>query len=86
MTRRKSLSDPWEQAVNLGPGVNSLVDEYNPCISPDGQTLYFVRNHDIWQAPIISLGSDSIRDDQRTSISEQLGIIPGKEVLPVEKQ
>jgi outer membrane protein OmpA-like peptidoglycan-associated protein len=31
---------------NLGPSVNSVYDEINPVISPDGSTIYFVRvNH-----------------------------------------
>jgi len=31
----------WEQAVNLGPTINTPFDEYSPFLHPDGQTLYF---------------------------------------------
>jgi hypothetical protein len=65
MTKRKSLSDSWGEAMNLGPNVNSLGSEYNPCISADGRTLIFVRNEDLWQAtvePVVDLNGDSIVD------------------------
>jgi hypothetical protein len=55
VTKRKSLSDPWGEAMNLGPRVNSPTAEYNPCISSDGRELFFVRNDDIWQVPIITI-------------------------------
>jgi Tol biopolymer transport system component len=58
MTRRASRSDPWEPAVNLGPKINSPLDETIPRISPDGRTLYLVCGHfgsdtEQWQAPIL---------------------------------
>jgi len=53
MARRASLSDPWQAAVNLGPIVNSSGYDGVPRISPDGRTLYFVREVGTWQAPII---------------------------------
>jgi hypothetical protein len=56
VTRRKSLSDPWQEPVNLGPGVNSPTDESSPNISSDGREFFFVRNKDIWRAPINALG------------------------------
>ncbi|MCZ6834243.1 MAG: hypothetical protein O7G85_00570, partial [Planctomycetota bacterium] len=31
----------WSDAVNLGPEVNSRDHDYGPCVSPDGQSLYF---------------------------------------------
>jgi hypothetical protein len=34
----------WGKPFNLGPGVNSEFDEYNPDPSPDGQRLYFSTN------------------------------------------
>lgn len=57
VTRRKTLSDPWGKAVNLGPRVNAAGSEYNPCISADGHTLFFVRNEDLWQVSIITIES-----------------------------
>ncbi|HIF00269.1 MAG TPA: hypothetical protein EYQ63_25505 [Fuerstia sp.] len=34
----------WTTPVNAGRPVNSSADEYDPAISPDGQTLYFASN------------------------------------------
>jgi len=60
MTRRASLSDPWQVPVNLGPEVNTSTHEICPLISPDGSTLYFstAQSEDYatwenWQAPIL---------------------------------
>jgi hypothetical protein len=60
MTRRASLSDPWEQAENLGPTVNSSGDECSSHLSADGSALYFCSNRsggegglDLWRAPIV---------------------------------
>lgn len=33
----------WNEAQNLGPAVNSAMDEYHPTLSRDRRTLYFVR-------------------------------------------
>lgn len=33
----------WSPARNLGPAVNSAMDEYHPTLSRDRRTLYFVR-------------------------------------------
>ncbi len=41
VTKRKTKSDPWGEAVNLGPSVNSPADEHGPSISSDGLSLYF---------------------------------------------
>jgi len=64
-SRRKSLSDSWEQALNLRLGVNSPGDEFNPCISPEGCTVFFVRANDIWQSsvePIVDFNIDGFID------------------------
>jgi hypothetical protein len=53
MTRRKSLFEPWQEALNLGPAVNTPNSEFNPCISPDGREIFFIRNNDIWWAPVM---------------------------------
>jgi hypothetical protein len=59
MTRRASLSDPWQTPVNLGPRINGPGVEFPPRISPDGRTLYFGSNRtspwDSWQAPILPI-------------------------------
>jgi serine/threonine protein kinase len=59
MTRRPSLSAPWQAPVNLGRKINSLVHEIMPRISSDGATLYFSTVSGVvwenWQAPIIPI-------------------------------
>jgi hypothetical protein len=72
MSRRSSLSDPWEEATNLGPIVNSHKYEDPAELSADGSTLYWgstrpggYGNVDLWQAsiePIIDLNGDGIVD------------------------
>lgn len=34
----------WQPARNLGPTVNTELDEYHPVLSPDLETLYFIRH------------------------------------------
>ena len=34
----------WSKPENLGPGINSDLDEQTPYLHPDGQTLYFTSN------------------------------------------
>ena len=38
---RKTVFDPWSTPANLGPIVNSALDEVQPYIASDRQTLYF---------------------------------------------
>jgi len=58
MTRRASLSAPWQPAVNLGPIINTTPFNW-PFISVDGSTLYMLRqaNNDganwTYKAPIL---------------------------------
>jgi WD40 repeat protein len=37
---RAKATDPWSTPINLGPNVNSVVDDTRPSISWDGTTLY----------------------------------------------
>lgn len=57
MTRRASLSEPWQTPVNLGPKVNGPYNDNVPRISPDGRIFYFGSNRggtsNCYQAPII---------------------------------
>ena len=69
MTRRTTVSVPWQELVNLGPKVNSSSHDFLPRISPDGHTLYWCTEHDgtfdNWQAPIlpvVDLNGDGIVD------------------------
>lgn len=79
MTKRKSLADPWESPVNLGPGMNTSYFESHPRISPDGSVLYFTSSRlgtingfsDIWQAhilPTVDFNGDGIVDAADTGI------------------
>ena len=45
----------WLPANNLGSIVNTSEWEYNPVISPDGKTLYFGRNRNIYWLPVSAL-------------------------------
>lgn len=37
----KYENDKYAEPVNLGPGINTQYNEFNPCISPDGKYLIF---------------------------------------------
>jgi len=41
ITTRSSRNDPWGQAVNAGPKINTSAGDGGPWISPDGLELYF---------------------------------------------
>jgi hypothetical protein len=74
MSRRASVSEPWQMPVNLGPKVNGPDLDSTPRISLDGGTLYFGTTSDNWQAPIIPI-VDFNSD----------GNVDGKEVLAMVK-
>ena len=42
VTTRATKEDPWSEPVNLGPTVNSLVNDASPEISDEGLMLFFV--------------------------------------------
>ncbi len=77
MTRRASLSDPWQTPVNLGPKVNGPGLDFLPRISLDGRTLYFGSNRsspwDSWQAPIIPMVD--FNGDEKVDIQDLLRLI-----------
>ena len=57
VSRRSSVSEPWGEAVNLGPLINTEYDDSKPSISADGLTLYFGSNRpggyggfDLWMS------------------------------------
>jgi len=73
MSRRKSVTDPWEPPVNLGSGLNSGARDCQPRLSPDGDVLYFSSmrsggpsgGFNIWQTPItpiVDFNGDRIVD------------------------
>ena len=37
-------NDTWSSPQNLGPNINTDANEETPCVSADGNTLYFARN------------------------------------------
>ncbi|HUG39110.1 MAG TPA: hypothetical protein VMM12_01430 [Longimicrobiales bacterium] len=54
MSVRSSTRDRWSAPVNLGPGVNGVLEDFQPAISHDGRTLVFTRRNaeredfDLW--------------------------------------
>lgn len=54
MATRATVDAPWEEAVNVGPGVNTEVGQNNPAISADGRTLLYgdrtAGDYDLWEA------------------------------------
>jgi Tol biopolymer transport system component len=51
----------WQQAINLGKAVNTTEWEYNPCVAPDGKTLYFGRSRQFYEIPIESIGLKDLK-------------------------
>jgi hypothetical protein len=80
MARRASLSDPWQEPVNLGPKVNSSFADVAARLSPDNSTLYFTSkryggygDYDIWQVPI--LANADFNDDGNIDTDDLLILI-----------
>jgi hypothetical protein len=89
ITRRLSVSDDWDPAVNLGPLVNTEYGEDGPSISADGSILYFnsarpngLGRADLWQVPIIPLfdfNLDGVADALDAIVMmENWGIVGGR--------
>jgi Tol biopolymer transport system component len=57
----------WRQAINLGKAVNTTEWEYNPCVSPDGKTLYFGRSRQFYAVPIDAIGLKALKPSRFTS-------------------
>jgi len=72
MTKRTSLSDPWQAPVNLGPEVNGPDVDNPPRISPDGRRIYFFsgvnedpttwNNYQVPIVPIVDFNNDGMVD------------------------
>jgi len=56
VAKRETLNSPWQEPVNLGPGVNSSAAEVEPAISPDGLELY-LRWWDDWNLRVCTRAS-----------------------------
>ena len=55
VTTRESIFDPWSEPVNLGPEVNSPMEELYPALTSDNKILMFLRG--LVNAPPPPLGS-----------------------------
>jgi serine/threonine protein kinase len=93
VTRRTTRHEPWSEPVNLGPSVNSPAVENFPCLSSDSSTLYYESDrpggygaHDIWQVPVIALGSSPDRNAHLDVAGHRKGPDRRKEVVPEENQ
>lgn len=56
MTQRRSISEPWQKAVNLGPAINTSGQEYTCAFWSDGSKLVYASSWggwDNWEVPII---------------------------------
>lgn len=75
VTTRETIEDNWGEPVELGPVVNTIASDgaqWQPSISSDGQTLFFMSNRpggsgdmDLWQVsiePVVDLNDDGIVD------------------------
>jgi Tol biopolymer transport system component len=83
MTRRPTISDPWQEPVNLGPPINTSAMDTCSVISPDGSTLYFSTMRsggfgglDIWQvsiSPVVDFNNDGNVDLKDVGMLLMLG-------------
>ncbi len=48
LIRRATTESKWEERTAPGPEVNQAGSEYRPTLSPDGLTLVFNRDSDLW--------------------------------------
>ena len=76
VARRASLDSPWEEPVNLGPGVNGPGIEGSPSISIDGHLLFFSSDRPGGQ------GSNDIYVARRADKSDDLSWGPGRISAP----
>jgi WD40-like Beta Propeller Repeat len=57
VSHRDSTDDPWGPPINLGPTINTPLNEREPAFSRDGHLMFFVSNRlgiggtDIWVSP-----------------------------------
>jgi len=65
VAKRRTVSDAWQQPINLGPIVNTDANESGPCLSSDGLALYFASNrsggygyYDLWVATRASVDAE----------------------------
>ena len=68
---RKTTSDEWEPAINLGSPLNSPRSEGYPSLSADGLELYYTAPY--WQAGWTEYGKADLWVSRRSSVSEAWG-------------
>jgi hypothetical protein len=73
VSRRATTNDPWGNAENLGPVVNSTYQERVPCLSQDGLLLFFQDLSGAVHARPGGLGGSDIWMTRRASLSEPWG-------------
>jgi hypothetical protein len=39
----RNVDGSWTKPANMGPEINTAVDEYGPRVAPDGKYLFFTR-------------------------------------------
>ncbi len=44
---RDDIAEPWPDPINCGPNINTVIEDLTPCISPDGNKIYFIS----WERP-----------------------------------
>jgi hypothetical protein len=72
VARRKTINDPWEKPVNLGPIVNSSGSEVEPSISGDGVELYFAC-YDDWNLRVCTRPSKDAPWSNKAKIGPPVG-------------
>jgi hypothetical protein len=48
VTTRRTVTEPWESPVNLGPQINSPYWDGDPALSADGRSLYFAGDTNVF--------------------------------------
>jgi hypothetical protein len=66
---RATASDPWDDAMNLGPVVNTTYSEALSCLSPDGRLLLFSEHYSTAVSRPDGYGGADIWMARRTSLS-----------------
>jgi OOP family OmpA-OmpF porin len=82
VAKRRTVSDAWQQPINLGSTVNTSANEFGPHLSPDGLELYFSSDrsggygfYDLWVTTRASVDAEwgtpaNIGNDVNSSAAE----------------
>jgi len=69
VAQRASRDGQWETAVNLGPSVNTPLNEAGPALSPEGRLLFFYRFAPGGQRDIYVTRRDANESEWTTAVS-----------------